>query len=212
MEPICYIVGAMADTLDIRPQPGDLLIAADAGLPPVQRAGLTPDLIVGDFDSLGYVPEGENVLRHPVKKDDTDMMLAVRLGLARGFAAFRLYGGVGGRTDHTLANLQTLGFLAAHGAYGCLYGEREAFTVLLGRSLRFPPACRGLISVFAFGGEASGVCLSGLLYPLEGRPLTPFFPLAVSNAFTGRAAEISAEAGALLVVWEADNPLPEWRI
>lgn len=209
MEPICYIVGAMAETLGFRPEKGDLLIAADAGLPPVQRAGLTPDLIVGDFDSLGYVPEGENVIRHPVKKDDTDMMLAVKLGLARGYRVFYLCGGVGGRTDHTVANLQTLAYLARHGAAGFLFAERDVMTVVGPGRLRFSPDCRGVFSAFAFGGEAAGVTLTNLLYTLDDAVLTPFFPLAVSNEFTGRAAEVSFKSGALLLSWSAGNPLPD---
>ena len=71
---------------------------------------------VGDFDSLGQVPEGENIVRHPVMKDDTDMMLAVKLGLERGYTRFHIYGGMGGRTDHTIANIQTLAYIAGRGA------------------------------------------------------------------------------------------------
>ena len=109
MDGICYIVGS-------RP-PGEivlaagreaLVIAADGGLRHLEDQGLRPDLIVGDFDSLGRAPQGDNVLRHPVEKDDTDMLLAVRMGLDRGYGTFVLYGGLGGRLDHTLANLQTL--------------------------------------------------------------------------------------------------------
>ena len=107
MDGICYIVGS-------RP-PGEialargreaLVIAADGGLRHLEAQGLTADLIVGDFDSLGRVPEGDNILRHPVEKDDTDMLLAVRTGLDRGYRVFVLYGGLGGRLDHTYANLQ----------------------------------------------------------------------------------------------------------
>jgi len=205
MEPICYIAGAMARELHIRKRPGDLLIAADAGLTAVRE----PDLIVGDFDSLGHVPEGDNVVRHPVKKDDTDMLLAIRLGLERGYRAFYLYGGVGGRTDHTLANLQSLAFLLERGAYGYLFGERETFTLLQREELRFPACCRGIFSAFAFGGEAAGVTLEGFLYPLADARLTPSFPLAVSNEFTGLPARACVKSGRLLAVWEAGNPLPE---
>ena len=123
MDGICYIVGS-------RP-PGEialargraaLVIAADGGLRHLEAQGLTADLIVGDFDSLGRVPEGDNILRHPVEKDDTDMLLAVRTGLDRGYRVFVLYGGLGGRLDHTYANLQVLNFLASRGASGGLLG------------------------------------------------------------------------------------------
>ena len=89
----------------------DFLIAADGGLRHVQALGLTPDAVIGDFDSLGYVPEQAVV--YPVEKDDTDAMLAVKLGLERGFRRFVIYGGMDGkRLDHTVANFQTLSFLA----------------------------------------------------------------------------------------------------
>ena len=115
MEPICYIVGAMADTLDICPQPGDLLIAADAGLPPVQRAGLTPDLIVGDFDSLGYVPREKRVSRYPEHKDQSDMELAMEKAVNFRHDTLFIYGGIGGRLDHTLANLQLFASFSERG-------------------------------------------------------------------------------------------------
>lgn len=124
MEPVCYIVGAMEPgELRFAPHRPRLVIAADRGLYYLERRGIRPDLIVGDFDSLGRTPEGENVLRHPVEKDDTDMLLAVKEGLARGLKTFVLYGGLGGRPDHAYANLQTLTFLAERGAAGYLLGR-----------------------------------------------------------------------------------------
>ena len=90
----CYIYGAMPCGSTEKLEKGDLLIAADGGYAYLQ--GQKPDLVVGDFDSLGYVPEGEQIIRHPVQKDDTDMLLAVREGLKRGYRKFVLYGGIGG--------------------------------------------------------------------------------------------------------------------
>ena len=88
----CYIYGAMPCGSTEKLEEGDLLIAADGGYAYLQ--GQKPDLVVGDFDSLGYVPEGEQIIRHPVQKDDTDMLLAVREGLKRGYRKFVLYGGI----------------------------------------------------------------------------------------------------------------------
>ena len=98
------------------PRAGDVTIAADAGLHNCRSAGIEPELVIGDFDSMEQPPRGGCVVA-PVEKDDTDTMLAVREGLARGCGEFYLYGGTGGvRLDHTLANLQTLAFLRRHGA------------------------------------------------------------------------------------------------
>ena len=107
---------------------GDLVLAADGGLTHTRSLGLTPGGILGDFDSLGYVPEAAQVF--PVEKDDTDSMLAVKQGLALGYRRFVLYGALDGpRLDHTIANLQTLQFLAEHGAEGYLVGLNTLVTV-----------------------------------------------------------------------------------
>ncbi len=196
---ICYIFAS----LPFGPLPaiglGDFIIAADAGYR--QLGGIKPDLVVGDFDSLGFVPEGETVVRHPVRKDDTDTLLAVKLGLSKGYRQFIILGGIGGRLDHTVANLQTLAYLVAHGAKGCLVGEGESALLLQNSSLRFAPGQTGTISVFALGATALGVTAEGLDYPLESATLTCDYPLGVSNAFTGEPARIGVEQGRLLVIW-----------
>mgnify|MGYP004574164115 FL=1 len=200
--PICYIVGALPTTHLPQKQPGDLLIAADKGWE--QLGGQTPDLVVGDFDSLGYVPQNAPVLRHPVRKDDTDSLLAVREGLSRGYRQFVLLGASGGRLDHTLANIQVLLFLAERGAHGFLQGERDCAAVVCGGTLRLRGG-QGRVSVFALDRTVTGVTLAGLDYPLDGAALTDSFPIGVSNAFLpGQEARITAEQGRLLVLWDGD--------
>ena len=178
-----------------------LLIAADGGFARLKALGKRPDLTVGDFDSLGYIPEGP-VLRHPVEKDDTDMLLAVREGLRRGCDTFLLYGGIGGRPDHTIANLQTLAFIRENGAHGVLCGSGYAATLIREEALTRPAAAAGTLSVFAYGGEACGVTLEGLYYPLTEGSLTPAFPIGVSNSFTGAPVRVCVRQGRLLVLWE----------
>lgn len=189
-------------------EPGDLVIAADGGLRHTQALGLTPDVILGDFDSLGYVPQGATVF--PVEKDDTDAMLAIRLGAERGFRRFVIYGGLdGGRLDHTIANFQSLQYLAEHGATGYLVGERYLATVIRDKKLTFAAGAEGIVSVFCLGADAEGVTLTGLKYPLEDGTLTSGFPLGVSNRFVGEKAEISVKNGSLLVLWDRGNGFPE---
>lgn len=203
MEPICYISGAQEPgPVAISPYRPAFIIAADRGLEHLTAQGITPDLTVGDFDSLGRVPEGDNVLRHPAEKDDTDMLLAVREGLRRGYRKFLLYGGLGGRLDHTLANLQTLVFLAREGAAGWLLGDGMAVTALRDGCLNFGPGHAGVISVFCAGSDARGVNLEGLYYPLRNATLTSGFPLGVSNQFTGVPSKVSVREGELLVMWQ----------
>ena len=191
-------------------EPEDYVIAADGGLQHTQALGIEPQGILGDFDSLGYIPQDARVF--PVEKDDTDAMLATRRGLALGFREFLYYGSLDGkRLDHTVANYQTLQYLADHGARGYLVGQDFLVTVVKEGRIFFPEGTEGLLSVFCLGADARGVSLRGLYYPLEGGTLTAGFPLGVSNHFTGAPAEISVEEGSLLVMWERKNGFPQWK-
>ena len=185
-------------------QPEDYILAADGGLAHVQSLGVTPHGIIGDFDSLGYVPEGSEVF--PVEKDDTDAMLAVKKGLALGCREFVLYGSLDGpRLDHTLANFQALQYLADRGAVGHLVGKSQIVTLVKDGSIRFPATAKGVVSVFCMGADAHGVTVKGLQYSLEKGTLTAGFPLGVSNHFTGQDAEISVEQGSLLVIYDREK-------
>ena len=131
----------------------------------------------------------------------TDMMIAVKEGLRRGFSRFALFGGLGGRLGHTLANIQTLAYLSKHGARGFLCGERETVTTVTDGTVSFSAVYSGYISVFCLDVPARGVTLCGLKYPLDGAVLTASVPLGVSNEFTGTASSVTVENGTLVIVW-----------
>ena len=189
-------------------RPGDFLLAADGGFVHLQKLGLTPDGVLGDFDSLGYVPDNAKIF--PVEKDDTDAMLAVRQGLELGYSRFVIYGGLDGpRLDHTVANFQTLQFLADHGARGYLAGNTYMATVIKNGSVEFSEKAEGILSVFCMGADAAGVTIRGLQYELENGVLSAGFPLGVSNHFIGKKATVSVENGSLLLLWDKANGLPE---
>lgn len=183
------------------PRPGDLEIAADAGLRLCRELGRTPDLVLGDFDSMDVSEAPADALRVPVEKDDTDMMLAIKKGLERGCREFHLYGGTGGRrSDHTVANYQALLYLARRGARGWLYGNGEIYTAVCGKGeITFPARADGILSVFCLGEMAAGVTIRGAHYSVENAVLTPDFPLGCSNHFTGRPITVSVERGDLLL-------------
>lgn len=184
----------------------DVCIAADGGLRHLEQLGQNPDVILGDFDSLGYVPQKANVF--PVEKDDTDAMLAVRKGLELGCNRFVLYGALEGpRLDHTVANFQTLQFLADRGAQGFLVGKTEIVTVLKNGSLTLPALPEGIVSVFCMGKDAQGVTIRGLKYGLEQGTLTAGFPLGVSNHFVDQEAQITVEDGSLLILYPREAGL-----
>lgn len=188
--------------------PEDYIIAADGGFAHVEKLGLKAHAVLGDFDSLGYVPENANIF--PVEKDDTDAMLAVRHGLQLGFKEFLLYGGLDGpRLDHTVANFQTLQFLADHGAQGWLIGLSQIAGVVKDATVVFPHNAQGNLSVFCMGSDARGVTLKNLHYPLQEGTLTAGFPLGVSNHFIGSAAQVTVTDGSLLLLWDVENGIPE---
>ena len=187
---------------------GDYVIAADGGFSHVQKLGLEPDCVLGDFDSLGYVPDHAKLF--PVEKDDTDAMLAARRGLELGYREFYFYGALDGpRLDHTVSNFQTLQFLADHGARGYLIGKDYIVTVIKEETVEFPAEAEGILSLFCLGPDAEGITLENLHYPLENGRLTSGFPLGVSNHFVGKKAVISVKNGSLLVLWDRKNGFPE---
>lgn len=222
--PTCYIVGAGDFTpRGFAPVPGDLVLAADGGYRALYSLGYTPDLLLGDFDSLGDLPLPPDlpVLRFPARKDDTDTGLALRHGLDRGFRDFALYGCAGGRVDHLLANLQSMARVSRLGATIRLAAPEYDAWALTGPAPDAPapatPAAPGalapaatltlpdrpggtLVSVFCHGDRAEGVTLTGLSYPLDGADLTGDFPLGVSNRrLEGQPATVSVRRGTLLI-------------
>lgn len=189
-------------------QPQDHIVAADGGLLHTQHLGIVPHEVLGDFDSLGHVPAGAKV--YPVEKDDTDAMLAARRGLELGFREFLFYGSLDGpRLDHTVANFQTLQFLADHGARGYLVGKHQIVTVVKNGTLRFPETAEGILSVFCLGKDAEGVTIENLHYRLTNGMLTGGFPLGVSNHFIGKSAAVCVKDGSLVVIWDRKAGFPE---
>ena len=207
----CYIFCAgVCQAFDGVKEENALLIAADGGVRHLEKFGLTADLTLGDFDSLGYVPQNAQVF--PVEKDDTDAMLAVRRGLAEGCDRFYLYGALEGeRVDHTMANFQALHYLSQRGARGYLIGKDQIVTAITDDAVAFDRACTGYLSVFSMGKDARGVTIRGAQYELENAELTSGYPLGVSNQFTGRPATVAVSSGTLLLIWDRDNGIPSGK-
>ncbi|MDF7664739.1 thiamine diphosphokinase [Bifidobacterium sp. ESL0745] len=115
------------------------VIAADGGIDHLRGLGIRPDLVIGDFDSANVqVPEGVETIALPPEHDDPDMLSALKVGWTRGYRDFRIYGGLGGRIDHTIANIQMLALLAHNGGHGLLYGEHSVVAAICNGWLHFP--------------------------------------------------------------------------
>ncbi len=182
------------------------IIAADGGIYHLRRLGITPDMLLGDFDSSEYDPSFGNVVRHPAVKNDTDTFLAVEEGMKMGMTEFLIYGATGGRRlEHTIANIQMLSYFSRRGASVRLIGKSETVTAITASGERkkivFKSGMKGYVSVFASGSDAKGVTIKGLKYELEDAVLSAEYPLGVSNEFIGKESEISLTDGALIILW-----------
>lgn len=202
---ICYVIGAGENFgIDFIPSQKDYVIAADGGFRYLEEAGIAADMVIGDFDTLGYRPAHPNVIQLNPEKDDTDMLAAVKEGSLKGFSTFYFYGGTGGRIEHTVANFQLLAFLSQNRKKGFLFDRDCVITAITNRELAFPETARGYLSVFSHTEKSEGVTLRGLKYKLTDATLFNTFPLGISNEFTGVKSSVSVKAGTLLIVFPKD--------
>ncbi|OZG55367.1 thiamine pyrophosphokinase [Bifidobacterium tissieri] len=216
----CVIFGAgdyYGDT-PIIPQ-NAYVVAADGGLDHTRAFGIDTDAIIGDFDSVSddfsaYIGL-KNITRLPSEKDETDMLSAVKIGWAQGARRFHIYGGLGGRLDHTLANMQMLARVACHGGIGFLHGNGFVATSIADATLDFAAwdaPNRSMVSVFAHSDRAHGVTIRGLKYEVDDVDLRNTRALGVSNEFLmDVASTISVRDGILDITFSAGAPSPTWR-
>ena len=199
----CIIVGAGEMHGVPRVCKCDLVIAADGGYSALLSLGITPDLVVGDLDSESAdIPEGTRLIKFPVQKDETDMDLAFREGYRRGYREFEIYGGTGGRLDHTLANLSLLLAIKERGADARLIGNGCECFVLQNEARTVCGKPGQGISVFAMRSAAEGVSVSGFKYTCNGARLDEGFAIGVSNSFIKDSGTVEVKSGTLLVVKE----------
>lgn len=205
----CYVVGAGDLTMgELAVTEGDLVIAVDGGLSYCGILGVEPDVIIGDFDSLSdgemqalavlreEIPE--RIITLPCEKDETDMLAALKHGLALGYRDFRIYGGTGGRFDHTLANIQCLLYLKNNGATGYLVDGTGMMFVIQNEAIHLNRNLEGMLSLFSLGRKAKGVNIKNMKYPVKDYCMTNDFPIGISNEFIGEEAVISVEDGELV--------------
>ncbi len=195
----CVIVGSMKVDSKIQQYINDsFVIAADAGVKNLEDLNIKPDLIVGDFDSLGFVPEGDNVIKYPVKKDDTDMMLAVKEALKLGYDDIVIFGGCGGRIDHTLANINTMIFALKEGAKITMF-DSDAEYYICGTEIVLPFKQGFNFSIFAVEGMTK-VCIENAMYNGEEITIANDTTLGVSNSFVDKDVKVTVREGIALIV------------
>ena len=194
---ICYIIGAGEKcALDFGKKDGDLIVAADGGLAYCRECGVEPDVVIGDFDSLGYVPHDGEVIKLDPVKDVTDVFAAVNEGLKRGYNRFHLYCCTGGRLSHTISNIAALRYLADKGAEGKLVSDNMTAEICADKLCI--ENCR-YFSLFPCG-ESADVKIIGAAYSGE-FTFDCRSSLGTSNAPVGKA-EIKVRRGEVLVICE----------
>lgn len=207
----CALVGAVDFNAEhFKAQSFDSVIAVDGGYRHLEGIGIVPDIVLGDFDSLGYVPEHPRVERFPTQKDASDIEIALEYACDQGYDELVIYGCLSGRLDHTYGVLQLVGKYSKEGKR--VYGIGNSFVASAlsgGRyfELRFTDAVTGTFSAFAFDEEVTGVDEVGMAYSLDKATLSHTCPLGVSNELIGREARVSVEKGTLLVFF----PLESWE-
>lgn len=197
----CYLFGASKiENFDVKLTKDDCVIAVDGGYDFLVKNNIEIDYIIGDFDSVVKIPN-QNVIKLPKEKDQTDMLAAIEIGIEKGYQNFYIYGGLGGRLSHCIANIQLLIKLACLNLKGYLFDNKTFVTVIKNDEIEL---CKDncYLSIFALDEEAEGVTLQGVKYPLFNYTLKDIYPIGISNEFIGKVAEIKVTKGTLLIIKE----------
>ena len=184
----------------------DVIVCADSGMEYARRCGITPSIVLGDFDSYsGELPSQAELIRLPKEKDDTDTMYALRLGLERGAKEFLIAGGIGGRLDHTLGAVQSLNYLASQGIPASMNDGEQWIEVLSAPVKKtYEKSDSRYFSVLALSEKVTGLSLDGFRYSLKNAQISYDYPLGVSNEIIEQAATLSVETGRIAVIRSAD--------
>ena len=195
-------------------QTQDFLVAVDGGLHHLQALGLSPQLLIGDMDSLSTQEveacqqAGIEILRYPPAKNKTDLELALDEVLQRGYRNILIAFALGGRLDQTLANLALLSRPDLND-YAVRIDDGLTEVTLLRHTITLACQPRDVVSLLPWGGAAGGVVTHGLEYPLDSETLLPWQTRGISNRCTGERFSVSLEQGALLLIHSRQNKIME---
>jgi thiamine pyrophosphokinase len=202
----CIIFGSaeIKDYSSVKVDEDAYIIAADGGLCHTNVLGLRPDILIGDFDSLNAeLPSDCKIITSPAEKDDTDMMLAVKTALQNGYRSITIYGGTGGRLDHTFANIQTLEYVLSHGAEGKIIGDKDIIYIQSAGQKEYKCIPNSYFSIFSLT-ESVTVTTTGTKYNLTDYNLTRSFPLGVSNIIINEYCKVEVKTGILLIIFSKE--------
>jgi len=209
----CYIITAYIEGVlpeIISPQKSDFMICADGGYEIAVSFNIVPDLVIGDSDSGGMQvsttidPKNNSndtdFICFPKEKDVSDTFLCVQHAVNLGFEEIIIAGGIGGRLDHTISNIQTLAHFSNAAKRITMVDEKNLITVIENSTITLPKKDGFTVSLFSLSDTCSGVRTAGLYYPLVDAELQNTYPLGLSNQFTENEAIIEVKKGKLLIV------------
>lgn len=181
--------------------PDDYIIAIDGGYDQLISQGITPDLLIGDLDSIkSKIKPSIELIKLPKEKDDTDSLFALKEALKREFDTFVMFGFLGKELNHTIANLQSLLFLKKQNKNGIIIHNNQVFEILSNEMKTYSNK-QGYISIFSLS-DNSIVTLKNLKYPLTNHPLTSDFPLGIDNEFLpNKKASVEVHQGFVLTIY-----------
>jgi thiamine pyrophosphokinase len=181
----------------------DIVICADGGYAHALSLGIKPHYVIGDFDSIDVteIPDSVKKIVRPKSKDETDTVLAIQLARDTGCKEARIYGALGGRLDHTFANIQTLLYAETLGISAEILSRTELVSIQTEGTFEYnPPKWFNTLSVFALSDTAV-VSLHGAKYQLLHETLKNSFPLGISNEIEEESVEITVYEGTILVIF-----------
>lgn len=200
----CVIIGGADignyDFIRERISTDDYFIFCDSGLKHQEKLGVTPNLIIGDFDSYENPQVEIETIVLPCEKDDTDTVFAVKEAVNRGFDDFLLIGAVGGRLDHTLCNVSILLKLYSIGKTAVIIDDYSDMQIV-GRKTAFVDDSYAFFSLLNITGNAKGITVRNAKYPLKNAEITCDYQYGVSNEpLKGKITEITVKDGELLLI------------
>ncbi len=200
----CVIVGGgdcSPELLKSHITENDFVICADSGYDIASESSISTDLLIGDFDSIKTVPQDVNTISLPVEKDVTDCVAAYNEGVKLGFESFILFGGTGGRFEHTFSNISLMANASVNGHNFEIVDDRHFFRCITNSSVNIMRKVNQQVSVFAYGSKAYGVTLSGFHYKLDNYTLDPFDgALGTSNDITEEFGTVSVTHGTVIII------------
>ena len=179
----------------------DFILCADGGYDYASAAGIIPDLLIGDLDSI-TVPNDPAIqtLIFPSEKDDTDTGICLQTALDHGYTDILIIGGLGGRLDHTMSNIQLITGKCHLADRITIRDKSNSCTVITNGSVTLPYIENQYVSIFSMTEKSDGVTTSGLKYPLNNATMFYGSTLGTSNEVLGDSATVSVADGRLLVI------------